>query len=150
MTHVGAVVLDDLHAYKAKIKEALGGDAGISELLRAERHNFDFWVAKNGTIYISDNGEGGKGGEDTGLSFFTLFPEFAPEETEVAAQPDRGDIDDYEDEDQPQPGETYEGEDGKRYYVAHADGLPYEVFTDTSQNDYVVDANGTSRWVGDY
>lgn len=150
MTHVGAVVLDDLHAYKAKIKDELGGDAGISELLRAERHNFDFWVAKNGTIYISDNGEGGKGGEETELNFYTLFPEFAPEEVEVDAQPDRGNIDDIEDDDQPQPGEIYEGEDGKRYYVAHADGQSYEVFTDTSQNDYVVDANGTSHWVGDY
>lgn len=147
MTHVGAVVLDDLHAYKAKIKDELGGDAGISELLRAERHNFDFWVAKDGTIYISDNGEGGKGGEETELNFYTLFPEFAPEEVEVDAQPDRGNIDDIEDDDQPQLGDFYDGEDGNQYYVSKVDGLPYLVHTDERGNTYIMDATGTSLWV---
>jgi hypothetical protein len=150
MTSVGAVELDDLHSYKAAIKKALGGNEGISRLLGADRHNFDFWVGRDGTIYISDNGLGGEGGVDTELDFFEMFPEYAPEEVEVAAQPDRGDIDAVEEDDQPQRGDVYDGENGKRYYVAHADGSSYEVLTDNRGNDYVVDAKNVSHWVGDY
>lgn len=140
----GAVDLgNDTHAYKKVIKEKLGGDDGIGQLLENKgQTNFDFWVAKDGTIWISDNGEGGQGVE-TDQNFYDLFPEFLPEQEELH-QNRNYDLDDLDD-DGPRPGDIYEADDGKTYFVA-ANGVSYEVFTDERANTYYIDETGTSHW----
>jgi hypothetical protein len=147
MAKHGVVDLGDAsHSYKQKLKVELGGDRGIGQLLgSAGQTNFDFYVNKDGSVEISDNGQGGQG-VDTGVNFFDLFPETKPDEPDVAPQerelglpPDT--------DDEPQPGEMFEGDDGKRYYVAD-DGRHYEVLQDDHGNDYYEDDNGDSHDIG--
>jgi hypothetical protein len=147
----GAVELDDPHEYKARIKRELGGNRGLSALLQShDQTNFDFWVAKDGTVWISDNGEGGKDGVETEVNFFDLWPDLKPEAPNVAAQPDRGfGLDPADVGDEPQPGETYVGDDDVTYYVAQ-DGISYPVHEDNRGNTYVIGSDGQSHWTGEY
>jgi hypothetical protein len=151
-TH-GAVELDDTHPYKKVIKEKLGDDRGIGELLRnAGQTNFDFWVHRDGTIWISDNGEGGQGVE-TDQNFYDLFPEFKPAEVKVADQPNRYDSDsdegDSDEGDDPEPGEVYDVDGGRRF-LRHGDGNDYEVFADRQGNDYYTHPTKGSQWTSDW
>ena len=141
----GAVDLGtDTHEYKKVIKEKLGGNEGIGDLLQSKgQTNFDFWVAKDGTIWISDNGEGGQGVE-TDQNFFDLFPEFMPEQ-DVPDQDRAFHLPSDDDYDQPQPGEIYEADDGRSYFVA-ANGRSYAVQVDSSGNSYYADENGDTHW----
>jgi hypothetical protein len=85
MPKFGSVVIDDgdVHPVKEKIKVKLGNVAGLSGILsRKGASNFDFWVAGNGTLWIGENGSGGKQKETT-LNFFTAFPAYAPETSDL-------------------------------------------------------------------
>lgn len=146
MPHHGAVYLEDTHAYKQQIKSGLGGDAGIGDLLQNKgQTNFDFWVADDGTIWISDNGQGGQG-VATQLNFFVLFPEHAPKPVEIPEQQRSYDLPPSDDEDdEPRIGDIFTGADGQQMFRA-ADGQDYPVHTDAHGNTYYQDASGTAQW----
>jgi hypothetical protein len=143
MPQHGSVFLDDTHSYKKVIKEKLGGDDGVGEWLESKgQTNFDFWVHRNGIIWISDNGEGGQQVE-TDLNFYDLFPEFKPAD-DTPAQDRNYDLPSDSEEDY-QVGEIYEAANGLSYYVAD-DDHHYQVHKDRQGNTYYIGPDGQSHW----
>jgi hypothetical protein len=139
---------NETHEYKDAIKRALGGDEGIGNLLQSKgQTNFDFYVERDGTIWISDNDEGGRGVE-TSLNFFDMFEEHRPAQVEVAAQERNYDLpaSDSDSDSAPVPGEIYIADDGNRYFISPDDGITYAVHLDSMHNTYYIDASGHSRW----
>lgn len=46
--------------------------------------NADFFIESDGTILVGDNGTGGKGGVNTGINYYDLFPSERPQQTVLA------------------------------------------------------------------